>query len=174
LLAFVCLIPESNLEIDRLRSFLKQKLPDHMVPSDFFFLDKLPMTSSGKIDRKNLPVSENNYRGRQIVQPTNRYEKKLMGLWQEILKINEISIYDNFFNIGGNSLLAINLTNLIVRDFEIEVNTTSIFEYPTIKDLSWYISSGFVNNAYQVGNEIDEKARRKKNVIFKKDRYKRN
>jgi acyl-coenzyme A synthetase/AMP-(fatty) acid ligase len=91
-----------------LRSFLTQKLPDYMVPSAFVFLDALPLTANGKIDRRALPAPDQRRRELEetYVAPRSPLEELLAKVWQEVLGVERVSVYDNFFNIGGHSLLS--------------------------------------------------------------------
>lgn len=139
--AFITVKSYKKPEIDTIRIFLKKRLPEYMVPSNFYFLETLPLNTSGKIDRKKLAGMHSNASSKEIIHPKNVYEKILLELWKETLKKDEISIKDNFFDIGGNSLLAINLINRITENFNLDLDITLIFEYPTVRDLSCYLSS---------------------------------
>ena len=167
LIAYLCARSGNKLREDELRTYLDKKLPDYMVPSNFVFLDNLPLTPVGKLDRKRLPLTGKKKHKSIIIVPANKYEKRLLSLWKELLKIENISIYDNFFDIGGNSLLAIKMTNQIVRDFTFEIDTTSIMEYSNIKELSAFMTLGMKKSAFLTNNDIDEKIRLKKNKNFK-------
>lgn len=173
LVAYIILKPMNYPEANILRDYLRKKIPEYMIPSYFVFLTVLPLTSTGKVDRKNLPAPDVTNPEKYIVTPKNKYEKQLFVLWKEILKIENISLYDNFFDIGGNSILAINLTSLIVRDFGIVVDTTAIFEYSNIKELSEYLTMGTKQSVFLDDSDIDEKTRRKKNINFKMKRVQR-
>ena len=121
-----------------LRSFVKAKLPDYMVPSLFVFLDSLPLTPNGKVDRRALPVPD----GRRLEQnenvsaPRTPVEEMLEGIWAEVLKLETISIHDNFFDLGGHSLLATQVMSRLRELFEIELALRSLFESPTVAGLA--------------------------------------
>ena len=141
LVAYVCINQKNSLDKDVLQTFLKFRLPDYMIPSYFIFLNSFPLTSSGKLDRKNLPeVADISYK-RNTVHPSTQIEDKLLLIWRDILKIENISIHDNFFDIGGNSLSVISLTNLLMTEFNLDLDVTSVFEFPTIQCLSRLIST---------------------------------
>jgi amino acid adenylation domain-containing protein len=170
LIAYICPKPGAVIEAEDMRRFLSSKLPDYMVPPHFVFIDTLPLTSSGKLNRKALPKPERAKSETAIVLPVNNCERQLMNLWRDLLKIDSISINDNFFDIGGNSLLAINLATLISKEFNVVFNTIFLFEYPSIKSQSDYITSKISQEKVTESNEVDEKMRRRKDVNFRKIR----
>jgi amino acid adenylation domain-containing protein/non-ribosomal peptide synthase protein (TIGR01720 family) len=132
---------DGSLRISRLRRHLSEKLPAYMIPSYFTILDRLPLTSNGKLDRKALPdaevISEKVY-----TRPRNEREKELVKIWSDILRIDsgKIGIDDNFFELGGHSLKATALTNRMHKTFDIEIPLTQLFQSPTIRGLSLYLS----------------------------------
>ena len=134
------IVPEKNkkLTVGVLRDYLKQKLPDYMVPSQFVTLDALPLTPNGKIDRKALPVPANLRPELEAVYvaPRTAIERTMTSIWQAVLHLEKIGIYDNFFELGGNSLLATQIVSRVQRAFEVGVPLRSFFENPTIGGLS--------------------------------------
>jgi acyl carrier protein len=111
-----------------------------MIPALWVELESLPLTPNGKIDRKALPdpdVSE--LLGSQYVAPRNVAEEKLVVIWQELVGVERIGIHDNFFEIGGHSLLAMRVISAIRKELEVELDIKDIFQYSTISDLSDYI-----------------------------------
>jgi len=173
LVAYIWLKPGTDFGEEIIRNYLSGKLPDYMVPSYFIFPETLPLTSSGKLDRKNLPKPSGDKAANLLAVPENSTEKRLLDLWKKLFKIDAISISDNFFDVGGNSLLAINLATLISREFNIEMNTIAIFEYPTIKRQSDFFTGKANQKISAKSTGLDEKNRRKKNVNFKKNRHTR-
>jgi acyl carrier protein len=109
-----------------------------MVPSAFVFLDKLPLTPNGKLDRKALPAPDQTRPEfeQAYIPPSSPIEEIVAALWQEVLAIEPIGIYDNFFALGGYSLLAMQLMVRINKQFQIEVPLHLLFEEPTIAGLS--------------------------------------
>jgi amino acid adenylation domain-containing protein len=170
LVAYVCLKPGNEISSDKLRKYLAGKLPDYMVPSFIIFLDELPLTSSGKINRKSLPLPDMSYDRQTIIEPTTKDEHRLLELWRALLKTENISTGDNFFDMGGNSILAINLANSISKEFNIALKSLMIFEYPTIKDLSEFLSGQKEEIISQNDIELEEKIQKKKNVNFRRGR----
>jgi Phosphopantetheine attachment site/AMP-binding enzyme C-terminal domain len=116
--------PGSKPSSNELRSFLQQQLPEYMVPSVFVFLDSLPLAANGKVDRKALPAPD---QGRPELEhtytaPRTPVEELLASLWAEALKLDKISIHDNFFDLGGDSLLATQVVSR-VREASLLKNT---------------------------------------------------
>lgn len=138
LAAYVVLEESATATVDELESFLQEKLPPQMVPSTFVFLNALPLTANGKVDRCALP--QPNLGITELTQtselPRNPVERVLMGIWGKLLGLEQINIHDNFFRLGGNSLLAVQLINEIRRTFEIELPLHHLFESPTIAELA--------------------------------------
>ncbi len=121
---------------------LVKALPDYMVPNAYIFLNEFPLTPTGKIDKKSLPVpSEQDLLKNQYVPAGNEIEEKLCVLWQEVLKLDQVGTLDNFFSLGGHSLLATRLISLVRENFGVEIPVRALFESPTIKDFSGVLAS---------------------------------
>ena len=121
-------------EVEDLRSHLSGKLPDYMVPADFVKLDEMPLTPNGKINRKALPDPDMSLMGEAYVAPRNEIEEKLARIWCDILKLEQIGIHDNFFSVGGDSILSIQIVSR-VRSSGFEMSVRDLFKYSTIADL---------------------------------------
>jgi amino acid adenylation domain-containing protein/non-ribosomal peptide synthase protein (TIGR01720 family) len=132
-----------QIDINDLRGFLKQKLPDFMIPSGFVYLDHFPLNPNGKIDRKQLPVPGDLSLGASdiFVAPRNPDEETLSGIWQELLGIQRISINDNFFALGGHSLLVTQLVSRIRTLLTVDLQIKHIFENPTISEQAVVINT---------------------------------
>jgi amino acid adenylation domain-containing protein len=124
--------------ITSLRSHLKQKLPDFMIPSKFVFLRSMPLLPNGKIDRRSLPAPDRvrPELATAYVAPQNVVEKRVAEIWRELLGIDEIGINDDFFDLGGQSLSATQLASRINEQFKIAIPLRFIFEMPTVKEIS--------------------------------------
>ena len=119
------------------REFLKDRLPDHMIPSAFVEMDQLPLTPNGKVDRKALPAPEREWSERRgYVGPRNGEEEILCDLFAEVLNRDRVSVHDDFFAMGGHSLLATKLVSRIRDTFGVDVALRSVFESPTIAKLT--------------------------------------
>jgi len=126
---------------EALRRFLKERLPDYMVPSAFVTLDELPLTPNGKVDRRALPAPDIGAFGveRARVAPRNATEAGLAAVWAETLGLGQIGVHDNFFELGGHSLLATQLVSRVREVFQVELPLRSLFAAPTIAGLAEHI-----------------------------------
>jgi acyl carrier protein len=123
--------------IPQLRSYLEQKLPDHMIPSAFMVLEALPLTPNGKVDRRKLPALDWVKRDwGSDAAPRSPLEQKLANIWAELLGLKRVGIHDNFFQLGGHSLLATQLTSRIRDAFGVELPLRSVFEAPEVVSLA--------------------------------------
>ncbi|RAX09891.1 non-ribosomal peptide synthetase [Photorhabdus bodei] len=120
-----------------LESALKKQLPDYMVPSLYIPLERIPLNFNNKVDKKALPIpDENDLRRQAYIAPRDEIEEKLCQLWQEHLKINQIGIYDNFFSLGGHSLLAVKITASIRNTLANNFSMHELFANPTIAQIA--------------------------------------
>jgi amino acid adenylation domain-containing protein len=124
--------------IPELRQFLKQTLPDYMVPASFVPLEKLPLTSSGKLDRSALPPLTEEFIGSANAtnSPVSTTELALIEIWQDLLQRKQVSPHDNFFELGGHSLLATQMTSRVYDVLGLELPLKTIFEAPTIAQIA--------------------------------------
>ncbi len=129
---------DENLMIDekKLRQYLTTKLPKYMVPNYFMRLGKIPMTSSGKTDRKNLPVPDFTVQVNGYIAPVTGTEKKLAVIWQELFQIDKVGKTDDFFELGGDSLMAISVVNKAAMEFHVEIGVKDIMEHSTVEQLA--------------------------------------
>ncbi|QDQ02379.1 amino acid adenylation domain-containing protein [Lysinibacillus fusiformis] len=141
---FLCayVVGSEGLSITELKVDLAKSLPDFMMPRAFVELEKMAITLNGKVDKKSLPepshvLSQNDY-----VEASNSVEKKLVEIWREILGIETIGIHDNFFDLGGSSLLLVRMHSLIESVYKGKVEVTDLFTYTTIAELSEFIEKG--------------------------------
>ena len=143
LAAYVVPKQRSSATPSELLSFLGDKLPYYMVPSSFIFLERLPLTANGKVDRGALPGPEGN--GSELeetfVLPRTPIEETLTGIWAELLRLKRVSIDDNFFRLGGHSLLATQLTSRLRDAFHIDLPVRALFENPTVATLATQIAN---------------------------------
>jgi amino acid adenylation domain-containing protein/thioester reductase-like protein len=126
-----------ELVIDELKKYLHTKLPDYMIPSAFIKIDKMPLSLSGKVDKKALPkldeallVAHNTY-----IAPRNERENQLVEIWRSLFNHQKIGVNDNFFNLGGNSLLSIRMLAQVKEVCGHEISLAKFFQYPTIEGL---------------------------------------
>lgn len=123
-------------EASELKAHLQQKVPEYMVPSAFVALDSMPVTSSGKVDRKLLPAVEVAAATSCFVPPRGPVQELVAAIWAQMLNLPRVGIHDNFFDLGGHSLLAIRTLSRIRDTFRVEIPVQAIFTAPTIADLA--------------------------------------
>ncbi len=138
-------VSAEDINVLEMRNFLSAKLPDYMIPSYYVRLDKLPLTSNGKLDNKALPEPEIKV-GEDYIVPSNEIEEKLIEIWSEVLNIGKekISTKSIFFAIGGHSLKAIFVIAKIHKEFNVHISMRDFLSNPTIKDIAQHI----VKNKY--------------------------
>ena len=136
------IVYKNRVDDKKMNMFLRKWLPDYMLPSTYVACQELPYHSSGKVDRNSLkgyqksePVMDH-----QMVPGSGRQiEKQILGIWQEVLGRKDISPGDNFFEKGGNSLLLLNVYNRLRDEFEIDIQVTDLFKYPSIASLAGFL-----------------------------------
>jgi thioesterase domain-containing protein/acyl carrier protein len=138
LVAYVVPNQERASTTHELRTFLREKLPDYMVPSAYVMLDALPLNPSGKVDRLALPVPDKARPELEgtFVAPRTPLEFTIAEIWQDVLGMDRMSVYDNFFDLGGHSLLAVRLFAQIEKTFGKRLPLAVLFEAPTIEQLT--------------------------------------
>ncbi|WP_374090326.1 non-ribosomal peptide synthase/polyketide synthase [Methylomicrobium lacus] len=125
---------DAPIAVDTLRSHLNESLPEYMVPAAYVWLDVLPVTPNGKLDRKALPAPEADAFGVSgFTAPEGEIEARLAGLWGELLGLDQVSATANFFELGGHSLLATRLVALIQREFGVDLPIVTVFSHPTLR-----------------------------------------
>ncbi|HEY5742608.1 MAG TPA: amino acid adenylation domain-containing protein, partial [Terrimicrobiaceae bacterium] len=135
-------LSRTDLSVVGLRDFLKQRLPDYMIPTAFVMLEKLPLTPNGKLDRKALPPPENIclQSPRGYLAPRDHTERILAKLWSNLLKLENVGVQDDFFELGGHSLIATRLVSQMRREFNVEIPLRVIFANTTIERLALHIA----------------------------------
>ncbi len=138
LVAYLVASPQANLSAGDLRSALAQHLPDYMLPSAFVFVDRIPVTSNEKIDYRSLPEPDWSHPGVQTeaVAPRDEIERRLAGIWQEVLSVEKVGIRDDFFALGGHSLTAASLCLRIEKDFGRKLYPALLVENNTVERLA--------------------------------------
>ena len=139
------IVSDKNIDIADLKIFLKQVLPSYMIPTYFMQLKKLPINTNGKIDKSSLPTDfKLKHAANKIVKPTNKRESILLDIFKKILNTEEIGITDNFFDIGGDSLLAMKLQVEALAN-NLSLNYSDIFNYPTVRELAKTINNSLIS-----------------------------
>jgi acyl carrier protein len=126
-------VPQSEL-----RAFLKERLPDYMVPASFMLLDRLPLTPSGKVDRRALPAPDRARREleRELVAPRNDTETRIAAIWRDVVGLDRVGVTENFFELGGHSLLLPQVVHRLRAAFQLEVPLRALFDEPTVEGLA--------------------------------------
>ncbi|MFZ5987148.1 MAG: amino acid adenylation domain-containing protein, partial [Bacillota bacterium] len=138
---FLCAyyVSPEELSINKLRTYLLKKLPDYMMPAYFMKIEEIPLTASGKIDRKALPEPGGYIKtGVEYEAPRNKLEESLVEVWKEVLGINKVGIDDNFFSLGGDSIKVIQIQSRLHK-YKLSFETKDIFQNPTIRELAEYV-----------------------------------
>ncbi|NUK90118.1 AMP-binding enzyme, partial [Streptomyces lunaelactis] len=130
-----------ELTVADLRARLRTSLPDYMIPNWFVFLDTLPLTPSGKVDRRALPEPEGDRPDvdGDYVAPRTEVEQIIAGIWSEVLGLDRIGVHDNFFHLGGHSLLATRVINQIDLLTGLEVSLKKFFLTPSVAEISTHV-----------------------------------
>ena len=138
LIAYVVTQPGQTADSLTLRNFLKDRLPEYMVPSLVMLLDEMPLTPSGKINRRGLPEPDESARVvmQEFVAPRTAVEAIVAKVWCEILGVEKIGVNDNFFDLGGHSLLATQVISRLKTSFKTNLPLRSLFESPTVAELA--------------------------------------
>jgi amino acid adenylation domain-containing protein len=133
------LVPsDPDLQTSSIKVYLQEKLPAFMVPATYVILDALPLTPSGKIDRRSLPKPDLSVTHERIA-PRNSTEQEVADIWADVLGLPKVGIYDNFFDLGGHSLLATQVMTRVKANFRVEIPLRILFESPTVADLAEFI-----------------------------------
>ncbi|NGP58574.1 amino acid adenylation domain-containing protein [Paenibacillus thiaminolyticus] len=134
-------VADRTLTVSEMRTSLAQGMPGYMIPSYFVQLERMPLTSNGKVDRKALPEPQGGIQtGVEYVAPRNRTESQLEKIWEEVLGYSGIGVLDNFFELGGHSLRATNLVSKIQKEMNVELPLRDVFRYSTIEEMALAIS----------------------------------
>ncbi|MCL1471388.1 amino acid adenylation domain-containing protein [Argonema antarcticum] len=173
------LVPDRKpIPIEEISEFLKKKLPDYMMPSAFTFLDALPLSANGKVDRNTILIQDSIFQKIEVayVPPKSEVEKTIATAVREILELEKVGINDNFFDLGGNSLLIVKFYRRLLDllpDMVQYIALTDLFRYSTISALAKHLNHKSVSSLHEPKAEAEEKFQQGKNRLqqrFKKSR----
>jgi amino acid adenylation domain-containing protein len=169
LVAYLAVNPEEQLAIADLRAYLQGQLPDYMVPAIFMTVEAMPKTPSGKIDRRALPApdSQRQEQSQSYAAPQSELEKVLAGIWSKLLKLDRVGIHDNFFEIGGNSLMTLQIAVQVRTLLQKDLPIVKLFQHPTIAQLANYLNQGQTTSPST--NKFQDRADRQK-AAFKRQK----
>lgn len=142
LMAYVVLEPESRVSEKDIREFIKIKLPSYMVPAHINRMEKMPLSPNGKIDRKALPrqpMKNDQINGKIDQKSQTPTIKTVTGIWEDVLKISGIDVHDNFFDLGGHSLLMVSVFAKLKQQFDRKLSLVDLYRYPTIDSLAGFL-----------------------------------
>jgi hypothetical protein len=148
-----------------LRDYLRERLPDYMVPSAFVMLDALPLTPNGKVDRKNLPSPTGRPAARAggFVAPCSDIERQIAEVWQELLGVDTVGANDNFFDLGGHSLLMVRVHGRLSGIFKGNLSVVDLLRYPTVASLAAFVAAEAGEPS--VATAIHDRARRQQEAF---------
>ncbi|KSF13116.1 non-ribosomal peptide synthase/polyketide synthase [Pseudomonas aeruginosa] len=132
---------------NELKALLRDSLPEYMVPAHLLFLERLPLSPNGKVDRKALPAPDAGLLQEAYVAPRSELECQVAAIWQEVLKLQRVGLDDHFFELGGHSLLAINVISRIQLELGMKLTPQLLFQFPTL--------GLFVSNLEKAGGQVD-------------------
>jgi acyl carrier protein len=159
--------PANQFNVNMLREHLRKTLTDYMIPSYFVRLDEFPLTSNKKVDRRALPDPKTHRPQKEAdsVMPQTDAEERIAGIWQEALELQKVGIHDNFFDLGGHSLLMVRIRNKLKDVFEQEISIVELFKYPTIHSLAGYLSGeGEASDSSRQGHDRAESREARKDI----------
>ncbi|MGH1396697.1 MAG: non-ribosomal peptide synthetase [Trichormus sp.] len=171
LVAYIVLHQNNTYQQNQLRSFLQQRLPQHMLPSAFVVLQSLPLTPNGKVDRNQLPVPsrERPQLEQPYIAPRTDLQKLLATIWSDFLNIDQVGIEDNFFDLGGTSTLIMQIAVRIEQELGIELSVVKLFQYPTIAGLVKYLNPE--QNSQQSYDKLQNRAQRQQAAVSARRRH---
>jgi long-subunit acyl-CoA synthetase (AMP-forming) len=162
LVAYVVAEGEQATLAAELRGYLKQHLPEYMVPAVYVAMEAIPLTANGKIDRRSLPEPQTirTEPGADHVKPRSDTEKIIAAVWQQVLNTGDLSIHDNFFDLGGHSLLLVEVNSKLREALNREIQIVEMFKHPTVMSLAKYLDEG-QNNTARTQRTKDRAAKRR-------------
>jgi amino acid adenylation domain-containing protein len=151
LVAFIVCEKETEVSTEELKTYIKSKLPAYMCPGFIIQLEKMLLTDRGKIDKQALKkaVEEKKHTRHVVVEATSREEHYLLAQWKRLLDLEKLSITDNFFDLGGHSLIAVSMMAEIERDYKNKLPLSVLFEYPSIQELAKLLKAEKVDKGWQ-------------------------
>ena len=136
------LVTDTAVTGEELKQFLGEQLPNYSIPSAYMFLDTLPLTPSGKVDRRSLPEPQiaRSELSKAYTPPTSTLEQQIADIWQNLLQVDKVGIHDNFFDLGGHSLLIVQARSRLETLLNRQIPMVTLFQYPTIETLATYLN----------------------------------
>jgi aryl carrier-like protein len=144
IVAYVVPAQEGVAGVGELQSALRESLPEYMVPSTCVLLDALPLTPSGKLDRRRLPAPGRlrPTLGQEYAAPRTEVERQIAAIWREVLRVEAVGVYDNFFDVGGHSLLLTQVHQRLQERLGADLSVVEMFNHPTVHALAARLAQG--------------------------------
>ncbi|MCY1227231.1 Tyrocidine synthase 3 [compost metagenome] len=168
LVAYIAAHTQQAVDTAALRQQLGQVLPDYMVPRAVVVLDALPLNANGKVDRKALPEPEGLGRARTYEAPEGHVARTLAAIWSEVLQVEQVGLHDNFFDLGGHSLLLIRAHRLLEDRLQATFPLVNLFKYPTVESLARWIEQGGAQAAAVSAAGADDRALRQRAAMLQR------
>jgi aryl carrier-like protein len=135
----------------QLREAMARRLPEYMVPWTVVFVEEMPLSPNGKIDRKKLPPPDTTTTLTSFIAPRTEFEEAVAGIWRELLGLDRVGVEDNFYGLGGHSLLLMQLSHRIRADFGVDVGLRTLFDTPTVAQMTVVIAAELM----RLANSLD-------------------
>jgi acyl carrier protein len=172
LVAYAVLKPGKTLSPSELRAHLRERLPDYMLPSAFVSLDEMPLTQNGKVDRKRLPKPDGlrPESEESFIAPATELERAIAAIWQDALQVDRVARDDNFFDMGGHSLLMVQVHSRLQQALNKELSMIELFKFPTINSLAQHLTRE--NGGPDVSKQNQERGKARRESIAARERMK--
>jgi aryl carrier-like protein len=169
LVAYVIAKPGTGIDPAALRTHLAKQLPEYMIPSIFLAMETFPLTPNGKVDRKALPAPDGQRMvlSSAYVAPGTEAERAIATVWQEVLKLDKVGLNDNFFDLGGHSLLVVQVQSRLRKLLNRNVMLVDLFQHPTIGSFAEFLESENGGEASFAG--VHERVKKQKEAMGKID-----
>ncbi len=164
LVGYITVVGALAPNTEELKAYLSSKLPRYMVPKTIMIIEKIPLTANGKVDRKALPIPQQ--KSKQIVAATTDIEQKLTQIWSEVLGLQRVGIEDNFFDLGGTSLLGLQLIARLQKSFGVELRAVKLYQYPNIKKLATYLTQRSLQEKIQLQQNLSDSTKISKGIAI--------
>ena len=157
---------DAEFDVSDIRNMLSGRLPDYMIPAYFVEIEKIPLTANGKVDKKRLPEPKPTLQ-KTVIGPRNDIEKRLCEIWEDILKLERVSITASFFSLGGDSIKAIKLLNRINKVFDTSLKIPDLYKNDTVQTLAQWMGKGDLKPGMDALNRIKAEIESLKQDILK-------
>jgi len=171
LIAYLTRETDGAIVTSELRAYLREKLPEYMVPSQYVLLEALPLTSNGKINRRALPAPppiatalEASY-----IAPRTEVEKTITAIWQDVLQLESVGVSDNFFDLGGHSLFMVKVLSRLRETVNEDLTITDLFRYPSVGTLASYLTEQ--KNKDSLFDQVRDRARKRKEAMNRRRQF---